>query len=156
MTEVWKSIEGYEGLYEVSSLGRVKSLYFNKQRIRKCSKDTNGYPHVGLTKAGICKPFSVHRLVGIAFLSNEGNLPCIDHIDEIKTNNKVENLEWCTYQHNQEHSLAKKSTLVSPDGVVHRIFNMRKFCREHNLHQSAMGDISLGHRITHKGWSLAA
>ena len=100
MSEVWKDIEGYEGLYQVSNWGRVKSLKFGKERILKPEKNRNGYLVVNLYKNGKRKHFKIHRLVAEAFVSNPDNLPCVNHADEDKTNNFYGNLEFCSYQYN--------------------------------------------------------
>lgn len=112
--EVWKNIRGYEGLYEISNLGRVKSLprksynpnqgwFTIKGRIRKCSYDMDGYKQVILSKDGINKCYKLHRLIALAFISNPNQLPQINHIDECKTNNNINNLEWCTLLYNINH-----------------------------------------------------
>lgn len=115
MEETWKTILGYEGLYEVSSLGSVKSLH----RFRKDSGDrlvavkerflraenTQGYKRVALQKDGKGKHFSVHRLVATAFIPNPENKPSINHIDNQRDNNCVTNLEWCTAKENLEHCI---------------------------------------------------
>lgn len=103
MVEVWKDIEGYEGLYQVSSLGRVKSLRFGKERILKAGKDKGGYLMVNLCKNSKTKMYKVHRLVAQAFIPNPDGLQCINHKDENKTNNCVDNLEWCTYLYNNNY-----------------------------------------------------
>lgn len=100
MVEIWKDIEGYEGLYQISSLGRVKSLYNSKEIIRKTRINKFGYPYLNLSKNGKKKTFTVHRLVALAFLPNPDNLSQVNHIDEDKTNNRVENLEWCSAKYN--------------------------------------------------------
>lgn len=96
MVEVWKSISGYGGLYKVSSYGRV----CNSQKVMKLTVDKRGYFSVGLHKNGKTKTCSVHRLVAQAFLNNPDGLPEVNHKDEDKQNNSVENLEWCTRQYN--------------------------------------------------------
>lgn len=97
--EIWKDIKGYEGLYQVSNKGRVWSTYTNK-----CLKPRlmeNGYYQVWLTaKNGKLKREKVHRLVAIAFIPNENNFPQVNHKDEDKLNNCVENLEWCDLKYN--------------------------------------------------------
>lgn len=110
MKEVWKDIEGYEGLYQVSNLGRVKSLprtkktksgvtYITKEKIlmfRNCA----GYNRCSLTKNNKSKNIYVHRLVARAFIPNPKNYKYINHKDCNPSNNKIENLEWCTLSHN--------------------------------------------------------
>lgn len=98
--EVWKDVVGYEGLYQVSNKGRVKSLWFGKERILRPGKLKKGYLMVCLCKNREKKWCLVHRLVGQAFLSNPHNLPEINHRDENKENNSVQNLEWCSVKYN--------------------------------------------------------
>lgn len=109
MEEIWKPVKNYEKYYEVSNLGRVKSLggtsMFGKNLLQRCEKILkntelkNGYFVVSLKE----KKFYVHRLVAEAFLSNKDGLPCINHKDENKKNNFVENLEWCSYSYNNTY-----------------------------------------------------
>ena len=101
--EIWKDIKGFEGHYQVSDKGRVRSLKYGKERILKPERTHNGYLRVGLLKNRNRKMFMVHRLVGQAFLSNSHNLPQINHKDEDKTNNRVENLEWCDGKYNMNY-----------------------------------------------------
>ena len=108
--EIWKDIEGYPN-YMVSNMGRVKSLERNvirgrgglykvEEKILKSTKDKNNYLYVCLCKEGKVKVFKVHRLVAQAFLDNPNNLPQVNHRNEIKIDNRVENLEWCDYSYN--------------------------------------------------------
>lgn len=102
LNEVWKDIEGYEGLYQVSNLGRVKSL--KKNIIRKQVLGKDGYLRVTLKHNGKAKTLSVHRLVAKAFLKNVFNYPEVNHKDENKANNNISNLEWCTRKYNQNYN----------------------------------------------------
>lgn len=100
--EKWKDIEGYPN-YQISSEGRVKSLSNNKTRkekILKSIKINSGYLCINLCKEGKIKHYLIHRLVASAFINNPDNLLEINHIDEDKTNNRVENLEWCSRDYN--------------------------------------------------------
>jgi hypothetical protein len=99
-TEQWRDINGYEGLYQASDEGRVKSLRFGKEKILKARDDGHGYFQVGLFKDGKQVFKRVHRLVAEAFLPNPNNYKEINHKDEDKTNNSVENLEWCDRKYN--------------------------------------------------------
>ena len=104
--EQWKDIEGYEGLYQVSNLGNVRSLKFsggNKVKLLKQNTTKEGYKRVGLCKNGKRKDYRIHRLVAMTFIPNPDNLPIINHKDEDKTNNNVKNLEWCTYEYNNNY-----------------------------------------------------
>lgn len=104
--EHWKDIKGFEGLYQVSDFGRVKSLNYNhtnESRILKTRKQRNGYLLVNLNKKGKQYFFLVHRLVAETFLENPENLPQVNHKDENKTNNRVENLEWKSPKDNCNH-----------------------------------------------------
>lgn len=115
MCEVWKPISGYEGLYEISNYGNVRSLerykvYRNELRtihakILKYNTITSGYKQVALYKSGKRKCLLIHRLVAEAFIDNPHNLPQVNHKDGNKTNNNVANLEWCTAKENMVHSV---------------------------------------------------
>ena len=112
MEEVWKDIAGYEGLYQVSNLGRVKSLkgfnlntgcYESRVKILKLSHNRRGYPMVMLIDKTERKGKTVHRLVAEAFIPNHENLPQVNHKDEDKRNNHVSNLEWCSNAYNHDY-----------------------------------------------------
>jgi hypothetical protein len=115
MNEIWKDIKGYEGLYQISNLGRVKSLsrmvkykQYSKEtteKIMKLSLNKRGYLYVGLCKNGSYERFRVHRLVALHFVPNPKEYSEVNHKDRIKTNNEVENLEWCSGKENVNHSI---------------------------------------------------
>ena len=98
--EIWCPIKGYEGLYEVSDKGRVRSLKFGKERILKTGRNQQGYLVVCLCKNGERETYRIHRLVAKTFIHNPDNLPEVNHKDEDKENNSVHNLEWCDRKYN--------------------------------------------------------
>ena len=128
MQEIWKDIEGYEGLYQVSNKGRVKSLsrlvvrvgkpnYITKEKILKCSElKGTGYPVVSLGSNNNFKSMLVHRLVAQAFIPNPDNLPCVNHKDETRNNNDVRNLEWCTQKYNCNYGTARQRNSLHNKG----------------------------------------
>ena len=114
--EIWKDIEGYEGKYQVSNKGRVKSLSYNKtgrEDIMKQRKSTNGYLMANLCKNGKHKHCLIHRLVASAFIHNPEGLPEVNHKDEDKTNNNVENLEWCDHLYNNNYGTKNERSAKS-------------------------------------------
>ena len=106
--ETWKKIAGYEGLYEVSDMGRVKSLWHGKEKILKPGKNTSGYLKVNLCKDSQRKTIKVHRLVAKAFIQNPQGLETVNHKDEDKTNNTVSNLEWMSLKDNINYGTRNK------------------------------------------------
>ena len=113
MEEIWKDIEGYEGYYQVSNMGRVKSLNYKhtgKERMLKQSKTNWGYSRVSFSKDGKSKHYLVHRLVASAFCENPHGYNNVNHKDENKQNNKASNLEWCNSSYNNTYNdRAKKA-----------------------------------------------
>lgn len=111
MKEIWKDIKNYEGLYQVSNMGRVKSLkrMMNKRKCEEIIKTPSlggrGYKRVSLCNNGIIKYYSIHRLVAEAFIPNEENKPTVDHIDRNISNNCVSNLRWATYKEQNANRL---------------------------------------------------
>mgnify|MGYP003299431110 CR=1 FL=1 len=108
MEEEFRDIENYEGLYQISNLGRIKSLNYRKtgrEQILRPGMTKDGYLFANLHKDGEDRNYYVHRLVAQAFISNPFSLQEINHIDEDKTNNRVDNLEWCSHQYNMNFHL---------------------------------------------------
>lgn len=113
--EEWRDVVGYEGLYQVSSLGRVKSLprIHCRGTILVQRPNVHGYPMASLYKNGEQSLKSVHRLVATAFLDNSEGLPEVNHKDECKTNNAVSNLEWCTKSYNTNYGTGPARRVAS-------------------------------------------
>jgi hypothetical protein len=105
--EVWKTVKGFEN-YEVSNYGNIKSLNYKRSNLTKNLKTTInncGYKYVILSKNNIQKTVTIHRLVAIHFLENKENKKCVNHINENKQDNRVDNLEWLTHSENSKYSL---------------------------------------------------
>lgn len=145
MKEEWKDIKDYEGLYQVSNLGRIKSFrcskkfHCQKEYILKPNISSHGYAQVTLYNETIKHKFLVHRLVANAFIPNPNNLPQINHKDENRLNNSSENLEWCTAEYNNAYGTAKirsidtKSTPIEQvtfDGKVLAVYRSTRIASE--------------------------
>ena len=168
--EEWLPIEGYEGFYEVSNLGRVKSLIDNhgkpREKILKQNKDKYGYLYVIFSKKRNRKKISIHRLVASAFITNPNNLETVNHKDENKENNCVSNLEWCTVAYNNTFgSRIKKITEKLTNGVRSKqvyqydknrtlvaIYPSVAECGRNGFDQRHVSDCCLGKVKSHKGY----
>lgn len=135
--EIWKDIEGFKGIYQISNMGRIKSIertiirqskkHHIKPRIISQSLDKNGYLRSSLTKDGYTNSYSVHRLVALTFICNPDNKPQVNHIDECKTNNTVDNLEWMTCYENNNYGTRNdriKKTFIENDSMKNRKMNI--------------------------------
>ena len=123
MEEIWKDIPGYEGLYQVSNLGNVKSISWKNTGAAKnlwLKPHNKGYYQVELVKNKVKKTYVVHRLVALAFIPNPQNLPVINHKDENKKNNRVENLEWCDFKYNNRYSMN-----LHPERFKERVYTQK-------------------------------
>jgi len=176
MEEIWKDIQGYEGLYQISNLGRVKSFprltnrgsgsYITKERILKNTLMTIGYNRVELSINSERKFYSIHRLVAIHFIANPENKPQVNHINGIKHDNRIKNLEWCTAIENSRHAFKtglhgsrkgeKHSKSKLKDTDIYKIKALLKnniSCKEismlFSVSPQAISDIKFGRNWTH-------
>ena len=162
MEEVWKDITGYEGLYQVSNFGNIKRDGKNLSP----GLGGNGYYLVVLSKNGKTKSATVHRLVASAFIPNPNNYPYVNHKDETRTNNHVDNLEWCTPRYNAIYGNAKAKEAASKSRPVEQLLSgvvIKRWSSTREAHRAGYksGCISAccnNRRLTHKGyeWRWAA
>ncbi|NRO92522.1 hypothetical protein IMAU10033_00431 [Lactobacillus helveticus] len=181
MLEHWKAIPGYEGFYEVSDLGRVRSadrIISNpkngkmnlpiKGKIRKLAKAHDGYLRVALSKNGKSKTYFVHRLVMNAFCPNPDpkKYTEINHKNEITYDNRLQNLEWCTrtYNNNYGNRIAKQAKALvngkkakpvaqyTLDGKLVKVWPSTRECGRHGFKHSGVGACCLGKWPTYKGY----
>lgn len=127
MKEIWKPIQGFEGLYEVSNLGNLKSVRFKKHRILKPQKNNCGYFIAHLRKDNRLYQLLVHRLVAFAFVknSNPEKFIEINHLDECKTNNAAANLEWCTHEYNINYGTRNKRQAITQSKIMKRKYGSK-------------------------------
>lgn len=172
--EIWKDIEGYEGFYQVSSYGRVRSVdrvieyndgrkRLQKGRILKPIKDGNGYLQIVLSKSSEVKRVLIHRLVAEVFINNPDNLPQVNHKDENKRNNCVSNLEWCTQAYNncygtrlkrQVKKLSKSVLQIEfkTNQIIAEYPSTQEAARKLNMCQSTISECCNGKRKTAYGY----
>lgn len=173
--EIWKDIEGYEGLYQVSNFGRVKSLnkyHHKREQILKPNLKSDGYYETSLSKNSKPKWVRTHRLVAQAFIPNPENKPQINHKDGNKLNNCIENLEWVTNKENIDHAIAmgleklnghenpnaKPVDQYDLDGNFIRHWKCIKYASEElKIHQSKISMVCNNHSKTAGGyiWKFA-
>lgn len=145
--EEWKDIKGFEGLYQVSNYGNVRSLITAK--ILKTFNNGYGYLCVSIKS----KHYKIHRLVAEAFIPNPNNLPQVNHKSEIKTDNKVDNLEWCTNKYNARYSKAKKIKQYDLQGNLIKEWDcMREIGEQLSLKPSHICNCCKGKRKTTGGY----
>lgn len=159
MQEIWKDIKGFEGYYQVSNFGNVKSLY------RIVKRGTNyksvnerilrpyfhgGYPEVVLTISGNKRTFPIHRLVAEAFIPNPNNLPIINHKDENPSNNCVDNLEWCTYSYNLSYNNIRVKSAISKRKAIRQYTKDGIFIKEWSHAREAAEALNLNKRAIYE------
>lgn len=171
MEEIFKDIKNFEGLYQVSNLGRIKSLpkkarrntkiTLLKERLIKCCVNSGGYYRVCLTKNNKCYWFRIHRLVAQAFIPNPNNKPNVNHIDENPKNNNVNNLEWCTQLENVIHSVllhkkrcgSKEIEKLDLNGnFIEKYYSAREAGRQNNCKSSNISKVANGYRKQSGGY----
>lgn len=154
--EIWKDVVGYEGLYLISNTGKVKSLgknvdiglgriQFKPERILKPGLASNGYFTVAICKNRAQTSTCLHTIIAKSFIPNPNNFRCVNHIDGNKTNNAIENLEWCTHKRNSQHAyeigIRKPFRKVTSDQVI-QIRAMKKI-GVRNLELAAMYEVTV-------------
>lgn len=172
MKEIFKNIIGYEGLYQISNYGNVKSLNYhntNKSQLLKPSKNKYGYLRVTLCKNNKTKSYSIHRLVAISFIQNPNHYSIINHKDENPSNNNVENLEWCTCKYNsnygtrnnrikQNNILTKRKYYAKQVGCYKNNILIKKYpavidVEKDGFIATLVVKVCKGKRLTHKGYN---
>ena len=178
MSEIWKDIPGYEGLYQVSNMGRILSLNYghrkswNKKEL-KLSRSNSGYYHVQLYKNGIVSTKLIHVLVATVFVENCGNKPEVNHKDGNKKNNCASNLEWVTRKENLKHAvenglrrrspmigivgaknkLSKSVCQISKDGVCIKIWeSLYDAEKEGGYNRNSIRSCANNYKKTYKGY----
>jgi len=140
--EIWKDIEGYEGLYQISNLGRIKTISRQGTNTRFIKKDIrkDGYIQVHLTKNSKMKNFLLHRLIAQTFIPNPNNFKYINHKDGNKQNNDISNLEWCTSSQNIFHAYNA--------GLINRRKKVNQYDKNNNL-INTFESVNEASRVTH-------
>lgn len=172
--KIWKPIKDYEDYYEISNMGNVRSkkrvvrgrnnYHYKKGRLLNFTINHDGYAVYRLSKFCKRRSFLAHRLVCIAFLDNKQNKPCVNHINEIKTDNRVDNLEWCTPKENTNHGSCidkikeskkkyqKKVGVYDFDNNLINSFDSLTECSKYyNTRPSQISRVCLGERKQFKG-----
>lgn len=174
----WKEIEGYEGYYEVNNTGEIRSVermiidvngkqYHRKSQVLRKQISKDGYYKVVLNKDGKSKTFLLHRLVAQAFIPNPDKLPQINHKDENRLNNNIENLEWCDPKYNcnygthkqklselfKNYPLYSKPVLQYLNGELIKEWESMMECERHGFDHSAIRRCCLNEQKQHKGYN---
>lgn len=170
MNEQWKWVAGFERKYAVSDLGRVMSFAFKSEGVLLTPDlSAKGYLRVGLTSNGVTVKYSIHRLVCQAFLDNPENKPTVNHINGVRHDNRLINLEWATHKENSIHGFSDGK--VDFSGLKNNAANKKQFTFKHpnlgvfvgtvfefyttnGLKQSGASQLIHGRCKSYKGWTL--
>lgn len=168
--EIWKDIKDYEGLYQISNLGNVKRVQHKRydrnqtlkeKRIKVIFPQNKSYPYFSLCKNGVAKNHHLHRVIATAFIDNPNNYPCINHIDGNKQNNCLDNLEWCSYSHNNKEACrlklncgtAKTTLQFDKQGnLIKEWFSTRQAEKELNIANGKISACCIGKRNSAGGY----
>ncbi len=172
--EIWKAVKGYEGIYEVSNFGRIRSLdkeitfkdgrrrKFYGRILRTNTLNNSGYVTVGLHDHGHQISYLLHRVVAEAFVENPNNYSEVNHIDQNKMNNSSDNLEWCTHKENVNHGdeiergsqkQRKSFRQLDMDGNVIKLWSgFKKMQRETGYQRKSVYECCTGKRDSYKGF----
>lgn len=171
--ETWKDIEGYEGMYQVSDAGRVRSLdrYVNhvtgkritRGKIMRPHAMPNGYFTIGLSIGRRRRDYYIHRLVASAFIENKDGLPQVNHKDEDKSNNAACNLEWCDQSYNNNYGTKNKRfrasrgtaiEMISNGAIVREFVSMRQAEAETGLRRKSISECCRGIIQSYHGYEF--
>lgn len=168
--ELWRDIRGYEGIYQVSNLGRVRSLKFGRVRILH-QASLRGYKRVGLSKDGVLKTYQVHRLVAEAFIPNADNKPQVDHINGMRDDNRSCNVRWTTAQENNLNPITREKHIgklvnredqsimvdqYTKSGELVKTYNSISETSKYGFSFGCVSRCVKGERKTHKGYVWVA
>ena len=146
MEEIWKDISQFEGKYQVSNLGRVRTMYKTKIKVLHPFLK-NGYRRIILSSKTSRKTLYVHRLVAEAFIENPNNYPCVNHKDENKGNNRVDNLEWCTYSYNNSYGTRKQNVSEKLSNKILQINLEGEVIKEWNSSREIERNLGISHSV---------
>lgn len=157
MDEIWKDVDGYEGLYKISNFGQIYSV--KRKRILKLVNSHHGYKRIRLyTDSKHWKTFAVHRLVAMNFIPNPNNYPEINHKDENHSNNRVDNLEWCTRKYNVGYGERTQKTFIPVvmltinGDFIKEFSNQVEASKETNIRQGSISNCCRGFAKTAGGY----
>ena len=160
MKEEWKDIKGYESLYQISNLGRIKglnryvknnhSVRYIKERILKPNKNKDGYYTISFWTKGKMKQHYIHRLVAQAFLDNPNNYPIVNHKDENPNNNNSLNLEWCNYKYNNDYGTRKIKSMINQGKKVNQFDLQGNFIKQWNSTREIERTLKISHSVISK------